>query len=167
MLIHKFQLGLMSTAILISTGLSSSFVHAQTLYEDGFYRKDRNPVVYRLFTRNGERLSCGVASGEHLRNLGGEGRVGNLPQDSREVGSGRKWIGTCEVVDGFYRVNQAGVVWWLYSEGKGTDRKLYSCGIGSASQLARLGGATKVQNLPKSAEEGSQRRWQGNCPDRI
>lgn len=124
-------------------------------------------IVSRLFTRNGERLSCGVASGEHLRNLGGEGRVAVLPQDAREVGSDRRWIGTCEVVDGFYRVNRAGVVWWLYSRGEGTDRQLYACGIDSGSQLARLGGATQVQNLPRGAEAGAQRNWQGTCPDRI
>ncbi|MBW4562048.1 MAG: hypothetical protein KME32_13010 [Mojavia pulchra JT2-VF2] len=140
---------------------------AQTLYEDGFYRKDGNSVVFRLFTRNGERLSCGVASDQHLQNLGGEGRVNILSKDSSELGSGRRWVGTCDLVDGFYRVNTKGVVWWLYSRGEGTDRQLYACGIGSGAQLARLGGATQVQNLPRGAEAGAQRSWQGTCPDRI
>ena len=70
-------------------------------------------------------------------------------------------------MDGFYRVNRAGVVWWLFSRGERTDRELYSCGVGSSSQLARLGGTTQVQNLPKDAEKGAQRIWKGTCPDRI
>lgn len=165
---RKFRLGLISIEVLLFTGLSSSFnVHAQTLYEDGFYRKDSEPVVFHLFTRNGERLSCGVASDQHLRNLGGEGRVTIVAQDARELGSGRKWVGACEVVDGFYRVNQAGVVWWLRSQGEGTNRQLYACGISSGSHLKRVGGATQVQNLPRGANAGAQRSWQGTCPDRV
>ena len=75
MAMRKFSLGLLSIGVLFLTGLSSSFVNAQTLFEDGFYRKDGEDVVFRLFTRNGERLSCGIASGEHLRNLGGDGQL--------------------------------------------------------------------------------------------
>jgi hypothetical protein len=168
MVLRKLKFGLLSLGVLISTGLSPLLVNAQTLYEDGFYRKDGNSTVFQLFTRNGERLICGVASGEHLRNLGGEGRVTVLSSDAQELGSGRKWAGTCEVVNGFYRVNQAGVVWWLYSVGDATNnRQLYACGIASGSQLARLGGANQVQNLPKGAEAGAQRSWTGTCPNRL
>ncbi|MFQ4146602.1 hypothetical protein [Chlorogloeopsis sp. ULAP02] len=51
----------------------------------------------------------------------------------------------------------------------GTDTSLIAFGrlAEGAVQLQQLGGATQVVNLPRGAEAGAQRSWQGTCPDRI
>ena len=124
--------------------------------QDGFYRVNAAGAVWQLYTENGTPKACGIASGEHLANLGGEGRVSALS----DIGTGRTWTGTCRIADGFYRVNAAGVVWQLYTE-NGTSM---ACGIASGEHLARRGGANRVRTVPSGAEAGAQRNWAGTCP---
>jgi Astacin (Peptidase family M12A) len=129
---------------------------ANKFVQDGFYRVNTAGAVWQLYTENGTPKACGIASGEHLANLGGEGRVTALS----DVGTGRTWTDTCRVADGFYRVNVAGVVWQLYTE-NGTSM---ACGIASGEHLARRGGADRVRSVPSGAEAGAQRTWAGTCP---
>ena len=124
--------------------------------QDGFYRVNDAGVVWQLYTEDGTPKACGIASGEHLANLGGEGRVTALS----DIGAGRTWTGTCRVADGFYQVNAAGVVWQLYTD-NGTPM---ACGIASGEHLARRGGANRVRTVPSGAEAGAQRAWTGTCP---
>ncbi len=123
---------------------------------DGFYRVNSAGVVWWLYN---DSKACGIASGAHLDNLGGAGRVKNLPNGA-DAGFQRSWTGTCKVADGFYRVNSAGVVWRLYTQ----DGVPKACGVASGAHLDNLGGTGRVKEAPSGVEAGSQRAWADTCP---